>query len=99
MFAVKPVITTILHLAGFKKQHSQSELEILKQYFLGAVGAFGVGFINVSWKKWGELALGCCSVCKCVLLVVLYFTKNIWTSYAGYVAYIFLYNLVITIAQ
>uniref|UniRef100_H2ZIX5 Uncharacterized protein n=1 Tax=Ciona savignyi TaxID=51511 RepID=H2ZIX5_CIOSA len=66
---------------------------------LGALGAFCVGFVKLNWSIWGELALGLCSLCKCGLLMLMYWTTDIWICYVAYVAFIVLYNFVITITQ
>jgi len=65
----------------------------------GALGAFSVGVIRLNWAKLGELALGICSLLKCGILMLMYWTNNIWACYAGYIAFIILYNFVITITQ
>nr|XP_002131058.1 thiamine transporter 1-like isoform X2 [Ciona intestinalis] len=66
---------------------------------LGALGAFCVGFIKLNWTRWGEIALGLCSLCKCGLLLLMYWTTDIWLCYAAFVGFIVLYNFVITITQ
>nr|CAB3266126.1 thiamine transporter 1-like [Phallusia mammillata] len=66
---------------------------------LGALGAFSIGYIKVNWAKWGEVALGFCSMLKFGLLMLMYWTDHIWTCYIAYVVFIFLYNFVITITQ
>lgn len=68
-------------------------------YVIGAVGAFSVGYIKLNWAAWGEIALGVCSLFKFGLLMLMYWTENIWVCYAAYVIFIFLYNFVITITQ
>ncbi|CAK8676215.1 unnamed protein product [Clavelina lepadiformis] len=66
---------------------------------MGALGAFSVSYIQTNLSKWGEILLGCSSVFKCGLLLLMYWTTSIWACYAAYVAYILLYNFVITITQ
>ena len=66
---------------------------------LGAIGAFIVGWIEIDWSKWGEFFLAFFSFVMCGLLMGMYFTTSIWVCYAVYIAFVLLYNMVITIAQ
>nr|CAB3266128.1 thiamine transporter 1-like [Phallusia mammillata] len=65
----------------------------------GALGAFCIGFVKLNWNLWGELALGFFSLLKFALLMLIYWTDNIWICYSAYVIFIILYNVVITITQ
>lgn len=65
---------------------------------LGAVAAFAVGFIKISWNVWGELALAMFSLIIAAAMYIMDTSKNIWVCYASYVAFRCLYMLLITIA-
>ncbi|XP_043927774.1 thiamine transporter 1 [Protopterus annectens] len=64
----------------------------------GAVAAFAVGFIKISWNVWGELALAMFSLIIAAAMYIMDTSKNIWVCYASYVAFRCLYMLLITIA-
>ncbi|XP_055069101.2 thiamine transporter 1 [Misgurnus anguillicaudatus] len=65
---------------------------------LGALAAFVVSFVKVSWAVWGELALcifsGVIAVCVYLMVTI----KNIWVCYTSYVLFRATYMLLITIA-
>ncbi|MBN3279336.1 S19A3 protein, partial [Polyodon spathula] len=65
---------------------------------LGAATSFAVGYTNIDWAVWGELALGTFSALDAGCLYLMTFTNNIWICYAGYVVFKSLYMLLITIA-
>lgn len=65
----------------------------------GAATAYGVGFTEVRWEQWGELALGVFSALGSGALFLMTFSYNIWLSYVGYVLFKCLYMLLITIAM
>ncbi|XP_061072513.1 thiamine transporter 1, partial [Conger conger] len=65
----------------------------------GAASAYGVGFIQVNWAAWGELALGSCSALGAAALFLMTFMGSIWVCYAGYIVFKSLYMLLITIAM
>ncbi|KAI4900091.1 hypothetical protein NFI96_027151 [Prochilodus magdalenae] len=65
---------------------------------LGALAAFGVGFVKVPWAVWGELALSIFSVVIAVAVYLIYRVKNIWVCYTSYVLFRATYMLLITIA-
>lgn len=65
----------------------------------GAATAYGIGFTEVRWEKWGELALGGFSALGAAALFLMTFINNIWVCYAGYVIFKCLYMLLITIAM
>uniref|UniRef100_A0A8C4DDU8 Solute carrier family 19 member 3a n=1 Tax=Dicentrarchus labrax TaxID=13489 RepID=A0A8C4DDU8_DICLA len=66
---------------------------------LGAATAYGIGFTEVRWEQWGELALGGFSGLGAASLFLMTFIGNIWVCYAGYVIFKCLYMLLITIAM
>ncbi|XP_073346413.1 thiamine transporter 1 [Pagrus major] len=66
---------------------------------LGAATAYGIGFTEVRWEQWGELALGGFSGLGSAALFLMTFTGNIWVCYIGYVVFKCLYMLLITIAM
>ncbi|XP_070762159.1 thiamine transporter 1 [Enoplosus armatus] len=66
---------------------------------LSAATAYGVGFTEVRWEQWGELALGGFSGLGGTALFLMTFIGNIWVCYAGYVIFKCLYMLLITIAM
>ncbi|XP_036425683.1 thiamine transporter 1 [Colossoma macropomum] len=65
---------------------------------LGALAAFGVGFVKVSWAVWGELALCVFSVVIAVAVYLMDTVRNIWVCYTSYVLFRATYMLLITIA-
>lgn len=65
----------------------------------GAASAYAVGFVQVNWAAWGELALGSCSVLGAAALFLMTFTASIWVCYAGYIVFKSLYMLLITVAM
>ncbi|KAL6116309.1 slc19a3 [Pungitius sinensis] len=66
---------------------------------LGAATAYGIGFTEVRWEQWGELALGGFSGLGAGALFLMTFTGSIWVCYTGYVVFKCLYMLLITIAM
>ncbi|XP_071422277.1 thiamine transporter 2-like [Pithys albifrons albifrons] len=66
--------------------------------FLGSATSMAVGYVKVNWDLSGELALGIFSAMDAGSLFLMYFTGNIWASYAGYLAFKACYMLLITIA-
>ncbi|XP_033487289.1 thiamine transporter 2 [Epinephelus lanceolatus] len=68
-------------------------------YLLSAATAYGIGFIEVRWDLWGELALGGFSGLGASALFLITFIGNIWVCYAGYIIFKCLYMLLITIAM
>lgn len=67
--------------------------------FAGAATAYGIGFTQVRWEQWGELALGGFSGLGAAALFLMTFISNIWVCYTGYVIFKSLYMLLITIAM
>nr|XP_020455980.1 thiamine transporter 2-like [Monopterus albus] len=65
----------------------------------GAATAYGIGFTEVRWEQWGELALGGFSGLGAAALFLMSFVSNIWVCYTGYVIFKSLYMLLITIAM
>ncbi|XP_074535771.1 thiamine transporter 2 [Halichoeres trimaculatus] len=66
---------------------------------LGAATAYGIGFTEVRWEQWGELALGGFSGLGAVALFLMTFLDNIWVCYVCYTIFKCLYMLLITIAM
>uniref|UniRef100_A0A672FBR4 Thiamine transporter 1-like n=1 Tax=Salarias fasciatus TaxID=181472 RepID=A0A672FBR4_SALFA len=66
---------------------------------LSAATAYGIGFTDVRWEQWGELALGGFSGLGAVALFLMTFIGNIWVCYVAYVVFKCLYMLLITIAM
>lgn len=66
---------------------------------LGAATSYGIGFTEVRWEQWGELALGGFSGLGAAALFLVTFIGNIWVCYTGYVIFKCLYMLLITIAM
>ncbi|XP_013873597.1 thiamine transporter 1 [Austrofundulus limnaeus] len=66
---------------------------------LSAATAYGIGFTDVRWEQWGELALGGFSGLGAAALFLMTFTGNIWVCYSSYVVFKCLYMLLITIAM
>ncbi len=67
--------------------------------FAGAATAYAVGFVEVRWEQWGELALGGFSGLAGAALFIMTYIDNIWVCYAGYIVFKCLYMLLITIAM
>ncbi|XP_051869839.1 thiamine transporter 1-like isoform X2 [Pristis pectinata] len=65
---------------------------------LGAVGAFIVGYVKISWSMWSEVALLTFSFVIVVVLYVMDTVRNIWVCYSCYVAFRIIYMMLITIA-
>ncbi|XP_012657564.2 thiamine transporter 2-like [Otolemur garnettii] len=66
--------------------------------FGGALTAFAVGYVKVSWDLLGELALGIFSAADAGSLFLMHFTTNIWVCYASLLIFKSSYMLLITIA-
>ncbi|KAM4742400.1 thiamine transporter 1 [Anableps anableps] len=66
---------------------------------LSAATAYGIGFADVRWEQWGELALGGFSGLGAAALFLMTFTGNIWVCYSTYTIFKCLYMLLITIAM
>nr|XP_020455983.1 thiamine transporter 2-like isoform X2 [Monopterus albus] len=64
---------------------------------VGAVAAFSVGHIKVTWAVWGELALGLFSAIGAGAVFLMAFTSSIWACYAGYAIFKSCYMFLITI--
>uniref|UniRef100_A0A4W5KKS4 Solute carrier family 19 member 2 n=1 Tax=Hucho hucho TaxID=62062 RepID=A0A4W5KKS4_9TELE len=90
--------------ALWEKVLPSQEFEIYNGYvetvstLLGALAAFGVGYIKVSWAVWGELALCIFSVVMAVAVYLMDTIRNIWVCYTSYVVFRATYMLLITIA-
>ncbi|XP_059187542.1 thiamine transporter 1 [Centropristis striata] len=68
-------------------------------YLFSAATSYGIGFTEVRWEQWGELALGGFSGLGAAALFLMTFIGNIWICYAGYIVFKGLYMLLITIAM
>nr|XP_019950784.1 PREDICTED: thiamine transporter 2 [Paralichthys olivaceus] len=66
---------------------------------LSASAAYGIGFTEVRWEMWGELALGGFSGLGAAALFLMTFIGNIWVCYMAYIIFKCLYMLLITIAM
>ncbi|KAK5868310.1 hypothetical protein PBY51_009337 [Eleginops maclovinus] len=64
---------------------------------VGAVAAFSVGHLKVTWAVWGELALGLFSAVATGAVFLMALTSSIWACYAGYIIFKSCYMLLITI--
>ncbi|XP_056139920.1 thiamine transporter 1-like [Lampris incognitus] len=73
-------------------------VEAISSLFSAAT-AYSVGFAQVNWAHWGELALGGLSVLEAAALFAMTFAGNIWVCYTGYIVFKSLYMLSITIAM
>ena len=65
----------------------------------GAATAYGIGFTQVNWAQWGELALGIFSGLGAASLFLMTYAGNIWVCYVSYILFKTLYMLLITIAM
>ncbi|KAJ8350374.1 hypothetical protein SKAU_G00255040 [Synaphobranchus kaupii] len=90
--------------ALWEKVLPSKEYEIYNGYvetvstLLGAMAAFSVSFVKISWTDWGELALCVFSVVIAVAVYLMDTVRNIWVCYASYVVFRGTYMLLITIA-
>ncbi|XP_048397866.2 thiamine transporter 2 [Stegostoma tigrinum] len=66
--------------------------------FVSAGTSFAVGYINVDWAIWGEMALGIFSTVNSGALFAIDLSNNIWICYGAYVVFKATYMLLITIA-
>ncbi|KAG9277916.1 thiamine transporter 1 [Astyanax mexicanus] len=88
----------------WEKNRPSQEFEIYNGYvetistLIGALAAFAVGFVKVSWAVWGELALCVFSVLMAVAVYLMVKVMNIWVCYSSYVIFRAAYMLLITIA-
>lgn len=80
-------------------QQLSISIRIILNCFAGAATAYGIGFTEVRWEQWGELALGVFSGLGAAALFIMTFTGNIWVCYCGYIVFKCLYMLLITIAM
>ncbi|TTH99997.1 Thiamine transporter 2 [Bagarius yarrelli] len=65
----------------------------------GAASAYSVGFSQVYWSRWGELAISSLSAFSSAALFIMVYISNIWVCYGGYIVFKSLYMLLITIAM
>uniref|UniRef100_A0A2I4D687 Thiamine transporter 1 n=1 Tax=Austrofundulus limnaeus TaxID=52670 RepID=A0A2I4D687_AUSLI len=65
---------------------------------LGALAAFLVGYLPLSWSVWGELVLCVLSLLMAVCVLVMDLLKDIWVCYGLYVLFRTTYMLLITMA-
>ncbi|XP_076159040.1 thiamine transporter 1 [Alosa pseudoharengus] len=90
--------------ALWEKILPSSEFHIYNGYvetistLLGALAAFAVGYMKVSWEVWGELALCTFSVVIAGAVYLMDTIMNIWVCYVSYVIFRATYMLLITIA-
>ncbi|KAL1022291.1 hypothetical protein UPYG_G00024690 [Umbra pygmaea] len=90
--------------ALWEKVLPSQEFEIYNGYvetistLLGALAAFSVGSVKVSWAVWGELAVCIFSVVMAVSVYLMDTIRNIWVCYISYVVFRATYMLLITIA-
>ncbi|XP_028320025.1 thiamine transporter 2 [Gouania willdenowi] len=66
---------------------------------MSAATAYGIGFTEVRWEQWGELALGGFSGLGAAALFLMTFIDNIWVCYCGYIVFKCVYMMLITIAM
>ncbi|XP_069745379.1 thiamine transporter 1-like isoform X2 [Narcine bancroftii] len=65
---------------------------------LGAVAAFTVGYIKISWSMWSEVALLIFSIVIVAVLYVMDIVRSIWVCYSCYIIFRIIYMMLITIA-
>ncbi|KAL7643529.1 UNVERIFIED_CONTAM: hypothetical protein RMT77_005511 [Armadillidium vulgare] len=66
---------------------------------LGALTAFGIGYLHLNWALVGELTLAAISLFDGVLLVIMGFTSEIWVGYVNYIVFRVSYQILITVAS
>ncbi|XP_056138871.1 uncharacterized protein LOC130115285 [Lampris incognitus] len=79
-------------------QNYNGGVEAVSNLFSAAT-AYSVGFTQVNWAHWGELALGGLSVLGAAALFAMTFAGNIWVCYTGYIVFKCLYMPSITISM
>ncbi|XP_061571988.1 thiamine transporter 1 [Cololabis saira] len=65
---------------------------------LGALAALLVGYLPVSWSRWGELALCVLSLLMAACVLTMALLRDIWVCYGSYVLFRITYMLLITVA-
>lgn len=68
-------------------------------HLLGALSAFGVGYLHLNWELLGEGTLAIISLLDGALLVTMGLSYNIWVSYINYIIFRVSYQMLITIAR
>lgn len=84
---------------GLQMPTTKMQKQITVCLLTGAAAAFSVGFIEVSWAVWGELALGLFSAVASGAVFLMAFTSSIWACYAAYVLFKSCYMFLITITM
>ena len=49
----------------------------------GALVVFLIGFVNINWKVWGNLAIVLMTGFTSILLYIMGISDNIWMAYSG----------------
>ncbi|XP_043931842.1 reduced folate transporter isoform X2 [Protopterus annectens] len=65
---------------------------------LGAIAAFGAGYIKINWKLWAHLMIGVITALQAGLLYLMNSTNNIWLCYASYILFRSSYQFLVPIA-
>lgn len=65
---------------------------------LGAIAAFGAGYVKINWKLWAELMIGIITALQAGLLLLMNSTDNIWVCYASYIFFRSSYQFLVPIA-
>ena len=53
----------------------------------GALVVFLIGFVNVDWKVWGNLAIVLMTGFTSILLYMMGITHDIWMAYSGNITF------------
>ncbi|ODM94650.1 Folate transporter 1 [Orchesella cincta] len=67
--------------------------------FLSALLSFGIGYISISWEKWGECTLTIISVVQGLMLVWMSQTNSLIMAYLSYIIFRTIHPVMITVAS
>ncbi|KAM9000436.1 reduced folate transporter [Sarcophilus harrisii] len=65
---------------------------------MGALTAFGAGFVRIRWALWSELLIGAVTGLQAGLVLLMYSTRNIWLCYAALVFFRGFHQFLVPIA-
>ena len=65
----------------------------------GSITVFGISFIKIDWKKWGNVAIICTDGLSSLVLYIMGITTEIWLAYGGYLIFRTNYQILMTIAS
>ena len=74
-------------------------MELNNEFCTGAVLACGVGYLTISWEKWGEGFLSIVSCFQGFLLLWMAYTEEIMVAYVAYIVFRVLHPFMLTVAR